>query len=83
MRYTQPLRSKDRRSICSITEFSPVSIFADFFNVGGVGRQKRSIPHFSLLTEKPAKFKTGEYSPMDHINLQILMSSLAARLSKR
>jgi len=39
----------------------------------GVDRQKRSSPHFSLPTEKSAKFETGVYSPVDQINLQILM----------
>jgi len=41
---------------------------------GSMGRQKRSGPYLSLLTEKSAKVETGENSLMEQIDLQPLDS---------
>jgi len=66
---TQPLLSKDRRSICSIREFSPASTFADFSvggvggSVGNVGRHKadrrEEVITFPCPQKNPGNFKPG------------------------
>jgi len=83
LRDTQPLLSKDRSFFCSMREFSPASIFLDFFYVccvcGAVWTGRREV----ALTEKSAKFETGVNSQLDQINLLFITPSQANRFSKR